>query len=253
MKEMCTEINPNNSINKLPDLWIPTPRERSWLEIYPNGFDVPGSLKLAERYIGTIPVGNKVLEVGCGPGRVIAHLIKEKGVKATGVDINHAAVNFARERYGNDDAKFKVMDGTKLKFASDSFDHVIMTGVIGGVESDVREKLMAESFRVVRPGGTVAVAEFRYNDDSEKKKKYDEAFIRTKEPGTRIIKIGDRELIVKHFTEDELLDLYNRAGFISVQTQGEFIETPGLGDKIVEARRQYTIWGTKPSGEQNLL
>lgn len=238
MTEKDREIN-----GELPNL---THRERLWLKNYPNGYDIPGSLRLAGDFVQTIPFGSKVLEVGCGPGRVLKYLARKKGIEATGVDINRAAISFASTSYDNQAAIFRVMNGTALKFPDNSFDNVVMVGVLGGVEPEVRKKLMSEALRVVRPGGTVAVAEFKYNTDPEKLEKYRTAEEITHEHGTRIIKRGDKELIVKHFTEDELIELLSNAGFTAIQTRGESIETAGIGDGIIEARRQYTIWGTKP-------
>jgi len=224
-----------------------TKRERLWLINFPNGYDIPGSLKLADDYINTLHPKAKILEVGCGIGRVIGHLVRHKNVDATGIDINRAAIKRSKEQRGCENAKFAVMDGTELKFPDNSFDNVIMTGVIGGVELEIREKLLTKAYRAVKPGGTVAVAEFKMNlDDPEKVKKYKDAEQTTHERGTRIIKRGDKELIVKHFNEDELIKLLTDAGFVSIQTRGESIETAGIGDGIVEARRQYTVWGTKP-------
>ncbi|MBI4089570.1 MAG: class I SAM-dependent methyltransferase [Candidatus Levybacteria bacterium] len=221
-----------------------TPREKLWLINYPNGYDIPGSLRLAGDFVQTIPFGSKVLEVGCGPGRVLKYLAR-KNIEATGVDINRAAIGYAKEHRDDPTARFEVMNGTKLRFLDNSFDNIVMVGVLGGVEPEVREKLMAEALRVVMPGGTVAVAEFKYNNDPEKLKKYEDAEKNTHERGTRIIKRGDKELIVKHFTEDELIELFTKAGFTSVQTRGESIESPGIADPKPEVRRQYTVWGTK--------
>jgi ubiquinone/menaquinone biosynthesis C-methylase UbiE len=222
-----------------------TKRERQWIVNYPNGYDVPGSLKVAEDYVNTMLFEERVLEIGCGIGRVLGYLIKKKGIDATGVDINNAAIKHATENCDGK-SKFYKMNGVDLKFADNSFDKVVMVGLVGGVEMEEREKLMNEAFRVVKPGGTVAIAEFKYNTDPAKLQKYLDAEEITHEKGTRIIKRGDRELTVKHFTEDELIGLFSKAKFTSIQTRGESIEGPGLGDGLVEIRRQYTVWGTKP-------
>jgi ubiquinone/menaquinone biosynthesis C-methylase UbiE len=228
---------------ELPHL---TKRERMWVENYPNGFDIPGNLKLANDFINTIPSGSKLLEVGCGPGRVLRHLTKHiEGVEAVGIDINKAAIDYASVKHSGI-AKFRRMNGTELECSENSFDNVIMIGVVGGVEPEEREKLMAQAFRVVKPSGSVAIVEFKYNTDPDKVQKYKEAEDITHEKGTRIIKRGNKELVVKHFTEDELIELFAKAGFISVQTRGESIESAGIADPEIVVRRQYTVWGFKP-------
>jgi SAM-dependent methyltransferase len=222
--------------------------ESKWPENYPDGENIPGNTKLAQDFINTIKPGSKLLEVGCGQGRVLTYLAKEKQVDGTGVDINKSAIKIAKKRCG-EVAKFEWMNGAELLFPDDSFDLVVMAGVIGGVEKEEREKIMKEAFRVLREGGEAGIAEFKYNPDPEKAHKYDEAEKITHEKGTRVIRRGDKELFVKHFTEDELIDLFVRAGFAqtSIQTRGEsFDPKPGIGDGIPEIRRQYTVWGTKP-------
>lgn len=229
---------------ELPHL---TKREKLWLLNYPSGFDIPGNLKLASDFIKTIAPRSKLLEIGCGPGRVLRHLAKHiKEVEAIGIDINKAAIDYASVKHG-EIAKFKRMNGTELECPENSFDNVIMTGVIGGVEPEEREKLMAEAFRVVRPGGSVGVAEFKFNDAPEALHKYEEAEKITNEKGTRVIRRGNNELFVKHFTEDELIKLFEKTKLISIQTRGESIESAGISDPEIVARRQYTVWGFKPS------
>lgn len=230
-----------------------SPWENYWMKF--GAHETPGSLRLANDFISTLNQGGKVLEVGCASGRVLRHLRTVKQVEAVGVDINNAEIAGAKGQEHNQGIEFHVMNGARLKFPDNSFDNVVMTGVIGGVEPNKRSRILKEAYRVVKPGGTVAVAEFKVNkDDPEKRRKYEEAEAVTGEDGTRIIKKGKVILFyAKHFTEDELIDLFDQAGFLSIQTRGESIESAGIGDGILEARRQYTVWGTKPTAEESLL
>jgi len=238
-KEKSPEINGNDEALDL-SMW-----ENKWIDNYPDGKNIPGNLKLAQDFINTIKPGSKVLEIGSGQGRVLLYLVDQKQIDGAGVDINNEAIKTAKERCGGK-ARFERMNGTKLKFPDNSFDYVIMTGLIGGVEKEERTKLMENAFRVIKSGGTIAIAEFKYNNDPEKQQKYEEGEKITHEKGTRVIRREGKELYVKHFTDDELIKLFTDAGFISIQTRGEPRKTPGIGDPTPEARMQYTVWGTKP-------
>lgn len=224
-----------------------TPRERLWIENFHAG-ETPASLRFSSDYLKTLHSGDKVLEVGCAFGRVANFLVRNKDVVVTGVDINPAEIAAAQEHGDNPNVKFEVMDGTQLEYPDNSFNAVVMSGVIGGVELEVRKELLKEALRVVRPGGTVAVAEFKMNlGDPKRVKKYEDDERETGEWGSRIIKRGAKILfIARHFMEGELEKLFSDTGFSSIELREDLIETAGIVDGIVESRRQYTVWGTKP-------
>ena len=90
--------------------------------------------------------GKDVLEVGCGLG---TDLMEFKGARAVGVDLTPRAVALARRR----GADARVADARSLPFPDASFDLVYSFGVIH--HSPEPEKIVAEIWRVLRPGGTV--------------------------------------------------------------------------------------------------
>ena len=69
-------------------------------------------------------VGDRVLDVGCGPGRHSLYL-QEKGRDVTGIDISPRAVQVAKARGLR---KARVMRLSGLSFPSDSFDTILMLG-----------------------------------------------------------------------------------------------------------------------------
>lgn len=223
-----------------------TPRERMWIENF-QAHETPASLKLADDYIGSLHPDDTVLEVGCAFGRVTNFLANNRNVSVTGVDINPVEINYAKETPVHSKVNFAVMDGTQLELPDNSFNAVVMVGIIGGVEPEIREWILTEAYRVVRSGGTVAIAEFKMNlSDPKRVKKYEEDKEITGEWGSRIVRKGNKILfIAKHFTEDELTKLLLDAGFCSMQSREHAVETAGIGDGIVEIRQQYTVWGVK--------
>jgi SAM-dependent methyltransferase len=99
-----------------------------------------------------LPAGSKILDVGCGGGRPI---LAEIG-HVTGLEPNADLAESANSVYD------EVVAGSaeSMPFPSDTFDAVVSTDIIGHIPNELKQKIFAEMFRVLRPGGiTLHVAE----------------------------------------------------------------------------------------------
>ncbi|GGL19436.1 class I SAM-dependent methyltransferase [Deinococcus radiotolerans] len=97
-----------------------------------------------------------VLEVGCGSGGPALHLAATVGCTITGLDVNAFGVRTAQDqatqRQLSHLAQFQVIDaGEGLPFDPDTFDAVICNDAVCHIPG--RTELLAEWFRVLRPGG----------------------------------------------------------------------------------------------------
>ncbi len=97
--------------------------------------------------------GKDVLELGCGPGMGLG-LLARKARRVVGGDFDPGLVQQALDHYGS---RFEVqqMDAADLPFESDSFDVVLLLEAIYYLPDP--EKFVAESKRVLRPGGALLV------------------------------------------------------------------------------------------------
>lgn len=115
-----------------------------------------------------LPARSRVLELGCGNGKVMAGL-SGRDCDVVGLDFSCAAVTAARSHLpcswpGN----VVLADARILPFTPRSFDVVIARHVIGHLTRSGREQLAREIERVLRKGGTLHFSgfscdDFRYN------------------------------------------------------------------------------------------
>jgi ubiquinone/menaquinone biosynthesis C-methylase UbiE len=102
--------------------------------------------------INALPKDGDLLDIGCGTGLFVEKYI-EHGGHATGLDISGNMVSLARKRCNGCD--FTVGVGEKLPFRDNSFDAVSSLLVFSYVKDP--EAMLAETYRVLRPGGAIAI------------------------------------------------------------------------------------------------
>lgn len=100
-----------------------------------------------------LPLGNKILDVGCGEGATLHHLGAPAG--AIGIDLFEAKVEFARSQLPA--CRFSRASVYELPFESESFDQIIVRDLIHHLDEPARA--MDEISRVLAPGGRIDVLE----------------------------------------------------------------------------------------------
>jgi SAM-dependent methyltransferase len=124
----------------------------------------PQQRTMLDSYLAKIefPPNARVLEIGCGTGAVTRVLASRPGVtEAVGIDPSPVFVATARElaaEVGN--VSFETGDGRALRFADADFDAVVCHTVLSHIPEPGR--ILAEAFRVLRPGATLAVCDGDY-------------------------------------------------------------------------------------------
>ena len=116
--------------------------------------------------------GDRVLDVGCGPGRH-SHALARRGMAVHGIDISQPFVDLAMEA-SVPETTFERMDARSLTFDSE-FDVAISLcqGAFGLIGGDDDAGVLAGMARAVRPGGLVCVSAFsayfqvRWLEDSD--------------------------------------------------------------------------------------
>ena len=98
-------------------------------------------------------VKGRVLDVGCGPGRVALYL-QRKGHKVTGIDCSDVTAQVARERGVKD---CRVMDVRRLQFKPGSFDTIVMFGNnfgICGTKGETK-KMLRDFHKITSKNGRI--------------------------------------------------------------------------------------------------
>ena len=98
--------------------------------------------------------GDRVLDVGCGPGRAVAEL-QERGVDAIGLDISQRMIERARNRFPNGEFRAGAAEG--LPFADDIFQGYRAERVYRHLEDPTTA--LAEAWRVLARGGRIVLVD----------------------------------------------------------------------------------------------
>ena len=107
--------------------------------------------------------GGPVADVGCGPGRITAHL-RDLGVDAFGIDLSPAMIELARRDHPG--LRFDVGSMTELALADASVAGLLAWYSLIHIPDDEVSAVLAHFRRVLRPGGPLLVA-FHVGDESQ--------------------------------------------------------------------------------------
>jgi SAM-dependent methyltransferase len=184
-----------------------TPEERAVLALFADMVRLEG--------------GGTVADVGCGPGRITAHL-RRLGVDAFGIDLSPMMIEVARREHPG--LRFDVGSMTDLALAGASMAGLVAWYSLIHVPDDEVSSVFAHFQRVLRPGGPLLLG-FHVGD------------------GSRLVTQGYGGHPMKVFVHrrrlDQMIAWLNDAGF-AIETCRTLTSAESKLGGIILARRRVT-------------
>ncbi|MCH7871147.1 MAG: methyltransferase domain-containing protein [Planctomycetes bacterium] len=128
-----------------------------WSGLYSRKASFVDRLALFNRAVReSVPVGGRVLDVGCGTGN-IALAIAETGIEVLGVDGAPKMIAEAeRAGRGIKHGEFRVADLSSATFDAEAYDAVVCSSVLEYIEDDAL--LLERMAKTLRPGGVLLLS-----------------------------------------------------------------------------------------------
>lgn len=117
--------------------------EKEWQRLERHPFEMPLTLYMMEKYIRP---GDRVLDVGGGPGRYSIHFAK-MGCEVTLVDLSPGNIRFAKDKAAEAGVKFDAYAANCLQLDTldlGEFDHVLLMGPLYHLKEDADRKMAVE-------------------------------------------------------------------------------------------------------------
>ena len=125
-----------------------------WTKLVRAGYDIFRDGLNTPAFLAMLPSIEDLagLDIGCGEGHN-TRLVAERGALMTGIDISPAFVRYAREAEEANPLgiRYEVASAVELPFEGASFNFV--TAFMSLMDIPETERVLAEVFRVLRPGG----------------------------------------------------------------------------------------------------
>jgi len=189
-----------------------------------------------------IALNDKVLDVGCGNGRLL-DLFEGTSIEYTGVDSSKELIAIAKRERGAS-ATFVHADALSLPFKGNSFDAVFSIAMLHHIPSkENRVKCITEVYRVLKPGGVCVFT--IWNTLQWRFAKAHFNFFIKKLLGVSDLDFGDmiipfgkkkRKRFVHTPTKRELQKLFEKCGFSDIVIQ-EVKRNSGFSNYVITTKK----------------
>lgn len=172
----------------------------------------PAMQKICAAYMGHLPkLGARVLEVGCGNGAVSSLIMKNLSPGVfVGVDPSEGLLEKARQRHGHHEGiRFSRGDALNTGEGDGSADVVIANTVYSHLPDP--DGALAEAYRVLRPGGSLAVFDGDYATIT--------VALHEDDPLQGAVRLIQRHLVHDPYVMRRMPAMVKRAGFADITTE----------------------------------
>jgi SAM-dependent methyltransferase len=175
---------------------------------------------LKPSWLARLDPQSRILDYGCGYGRLSGELSQLGFRRVEGVDISPAMIGRAREQWP--DLRFSVIsEASALDYADETFDAALLFAVLTCIPTDAGQRgLITELRRVLRPGAALYLSDMCLQPDERNRARY-EAFA-VKHGTYGVFETGDGA-VCRHHEPEWLRRLL--AGFDLITTRQVEVET----------------------------
>lgn len=114
---------------------------------------------------------SRILDYGCGYGRVTALLCEHGYQDVTGVDASAAMIEKARAQHPH--LSFQKIPPPTVPFPDAAFDAALLFAVLTCIPRDDDQKILIDELhRVVRPGGIIYISDYWLQSDDRNRERY---------------------------------------------------------------------------------
>jgi ubiquinone/menaquinone biosynthesis C-methylase UbiE len=125
-----------------------------WTRLARAGYDVYRDYLNTPAFFAMLPEvdGLSGIDIGCGEGHN-TRLLARRGARVTAVDVSEVFIDYAKQAEEQEPLgiAYRVASAVELPFADATFDFAV--GFMSFMDVPETERLLAEAFRVLKPGG----------------------------------------------------------------------------------------------------
>ena len=113
--------------------------------------------------------GDKILDFGCGNGRLL-EILKDKKINYAGADVSQKLIDLAKQKYPEfADSFSKITGQPSLPFPDNFFNKIISVAVFHHFPEKYAKEMVKELYRVIQPGGTVIITAWNLFQKKQRK------------------------------------------------------------------------------------
>jgi SAM-dependent methyltransferase len=134
----------------------------AWTKLARAGYDIYRDYLNTPAFFAILPDVNGLagLDIGCGEGHN-TRLLAKRGARMTAIDIAQVFIDYAKQAEEDEPLgiDYRVASAVNLPFAEAAFDFA--TGFMSFMDIPETRRVLAEAYRVLRPGGFLQFRDFR--------------------------------------------------------------------------------------------
>lgn len=119
----------------------------------------------------SLPLDSRILDFGCGYGRVCSELVQAGYRDVVGVDSSAEMIRRGRDQYPG--LTLEALEASRLHYPASSFDAILLVAVLTCVpENQGQQSLMAALTALLRPRGLIYISDYLLQSDERNQQRY---------------------------------------------------------------------------------